>query len=130
MSEPEYKPMSLAKQEEILAMKSLAEVLPYKFQNGCTVDGIASKCSKCGEDIDVDNIRGEITHSNIHSISMSAYALCFHCRLATPLEMRFDDEGGCLAKGPNGWVKTQFTEQKPAGWFNRLMSLFNPGGLR
>lgn len=122
--------MSDEQQQRILAMTPLRELLPHTFENGSVVDGISCQCSKCSKEIDADNIKGEIEFANSHSISLSAYGLCYDCRMATPIILKFADDGSYLANGPTGWMSGRYADDKPAGWLRWLRSLSSPGGPR
>lgn len=104
----------------IISMPLLSKSLPYKFPNGSLVGGITAACSGCGKEISIENTRGEITPTNRHSCALNAYALCFDCKLVTPLVMIFADDGSYLAKGPDGWRPGRYAPEQPDGWLSRL----------
>jgi len=124
----EQRPLTEEQQVQIEAMQTFAEILPYRFKNGAVVDGMETNCYKCHSVISGHNIKAEVTHTNEHSVSIAGYGLCYECKLATPIEVKFDNDGGCLVKGPNGWIPGRYADDKPVGLFSRIVSFFSPRG--
>lgn len=93
----------------------------HTFKNGTVVSKVALSCEGCKKEIsDVRVIATEFESS----LAVSAYAICYDCRLITPATLRFSDDGSYLAGDGNGnWNKGQFID-KTAGWLEKLKAGF------
>lgn len=114
----------------IMALPLLSKSLPYVFQNGSVLGGIAFACTSCGAEFAEENIKGEIVPTNTHAAMLSSYGLCYDCRLAQPCSCRLADDGTFLVQGPDGWIKKRYAPEPTASLLNRIKSYLLTGGLK
>lgn len=106
----------------------LASLLPYRFWNDTTFDSIETLCEKCKKEIGPSLMRGQITETNRSVISLEAYALCYDCKIITPVvPLRIRDDGSMLSKTPGGWKESRYTPEKTIGLLGQLITLITGG---
>jgi len=111
--------------EHIMSLPPLSESLPYVFQNGNTLGGIAFACSTCGIEFAGENIKGKIIQTNTHAALLSSYGLCYGCKLAQPCNCRLADDGTFLVQGPGGWVQKRYAAESHNKLVDRIKSFFS-----
>lgn len=119
----DHKPISTIEADKILSMPPVAGQLPYRFANGSFVEGLAGNCISCGKEIAGEDLRGEVFAMNTNSVTVTAYAICYDCKLITPVECRFADDGTYLSKTIHGWVPGRYAEEHKPGFLHRLIAL-------
>lgn len=116
--------VSDAEATRIQALPALSTFLPFRFENGATVDGLTVNCAACGGEIGSDSIQAEIDRNN-HNISVKAYGVCLPCKVLTPLEVRLRDDGTMILKAGDNWFEGRYAKDHPVGviaWLKTMMS--------
>lgn len=100
-------PIEESLQQRIMSLPILKESLPYYFADGVgVIDHLSLDCSKCGEEIPPDNIRGMIEPNGSEIAKLEGFGLCFTCRTVTPVTARFFFDGACVYENGTGWTRT------------------------
>ena len=103
--------------------------LPWHFANGSCIENLVIICGGCGKEIHKENVRGIVEATSASApvaILRESYAICYSCRTISPNpEIRFDQDGGLLAKTPDGgWKKGTWGQQKSAGLIAKISAFF------
>lgn len=111
--------------EYIDSLPPLCHTLPYVFtETGGKIENLSIKCSNCGKEILASEIRGRFESFNEHSVSLTAFGLCFDDKTVTPMEVRFASDGSLLTKSPTGWVRGRWGQEQSVSWFRKLITFF------
>lgn len=103
----EAAPIEESLQQRIMSLPLLKESLPYYFADGAgVIDHLSLDCSKCGEEIPPDNIRGVIEPNGSEIAKLEGFGLCFTCKTVTPVTARFFSDGACVYEDGTGWSRT------------------------
>ncbi|HEY3307162.1 MAG TPA: hypothetical protein VGJ93_01790 [Desulfuromonadaceae bacterium] len=108
----EFNPININIALNIMAMPLLSTMLPYRFGGG-SVEALSVQCSKCGEVLGPDAIRGrfEIKFQGL-TANLRAFGVCYYCRTISPIEAKFHNDGTALFKGPLGWRRGRWAENR------------------
>ncbi len=118
------------KAEQLINMQLLSEILPHRFPNGNLIERIEIACQKCHEVL--EEVRGEATVTNGGMLlALDAFGICRKesCRLITPVEARFRDDGSYLVKAGSTWTERRYAPlvcPRIGGWLKaKLIQLWH-----
>lgn len=109
--------MSTISEEEfskITSLPTMAQLLPYVFENGSRIDGMTISCSICEGDVPPEHAHGEIVEYGA-SATLKAHLLCYDCAVISPFECRLRNDGTLLIKGDNSWTEARYAPEPGTG---------------
>ena len=114
---------SMTDEEVRRVVNSPVLALPYVFANGSAMQGLSIACSKCGQHLEGEQLKGEFVAYNDESAALDGYGVCEACKLINPFNIKVRNDGTMLVKMTDGWRESRYAEAEAPSFLGRLWQL-------
>lgn len=120
------RPMTEEETRKIVLSPTL--VLPYVFANGSAMQGLSIACSKCGQHLTGEQLKGEFVVYNEESAALDGFGVCESCKLINPFNLKVRNDGTMLVKMTDGWKESRYAEAEAPSFMGKIWQLICGSG--
>jgi hypothetical protein len=110
--------------DEFRALPTIASQFPLVFETGARWETMSGRCTKCGEPITGEALRGHVTRPFGRNFLMDAWGLCSSCETISTFRYRLLPDMTMVGRSPDGGAWSVWGPRRRLPWWRRLFAWF------